>query len=82
MLLPRIHTMSSPDSDAQDLKPISASPTDVAPLGHPSPKPLHERTAAEALYPELVVRANTGLGAEQARSTERGGLVPSSPLTA
>lgn len=47
VVLPRIHTMSSPDSDAQDLTPISASPTDVAPLGNPSPKPLHERTAAE-----------------------------------
>jgi uncharacterized membrane protein (DUF485 family) len=39
--------MSSPNSHGQDLTPLSASPTDIAPLGNPAPKPWHERTAAE-----------------------------------
>ena len=39
--------MSSPDSRGQDLTPLTASPTDIAPLGNPVPKPPHERTTAE-----------------------------------
>ena len=39
--------MSSPNSHGQDLTPFSASPTDIAPLGQQTPKPWHERTAAE-----------------------------------
>ncbi len=39
--------MSSPNSHGQDLTPLSASPTDIAPLGQQTPKPWHERTAAE-----------------------------------
>lgn len=37
--------MASPDPS--DLTPESASPTDIAPLGRSSSKPLHEQTAAE-----------------------------------
>ncbi|MEW5977921.1 MAG: DUF485 domain-containing protein [Acidobacteriota bacterium] len=35
------------DSDSIDLTPEVGAGTDVAPLGHPTPKPSHERTADE-----------------------------------
>lgn len=39
--------MSSPKNDERDLTPVTAAPTDIAPLGRSSERPPHERTGAE-----------------------------------
>ncbi|MFA7233653.1 MAG: DUF485 domain-containing protein [Terrimicrobiaceae bacterium] len=39
--------MNPPERDQRDLTPESAAPTDIAPLGRPAEKPVHERTGAE-----------------------------------
>jgi uncharacterized membrane protein (DUF485 family) len=41
--------MSTPEN--QDLTPLSGGPVDVAPLGRTTPKPEHEKTAAEDADP-------------------------------
>jgi len=41
--------MSFAPSNNSDLTPETASPTDIAPLGHPAQKPRHEQTADEEM---------------------------------